>query len=92
MKTLKSLLVCLMSFSMVSCNTNTPSESLSNKPNEDTGKIEDVWNDEYQDANNSFNQESIESAKLFYKGDYVNLNTSVSKRKDVKYEFYTKFI
>lgn len=90
MKTLKSLLVCLMSFSMVSCNTNTPSESLSNKPNEDTGKIEDVWNDEYQDANNSFNQETIESAKLFYKGDYVNLNTSVSKRKDVKYEFYTK--
>ena len=90
MKTLKSLLVCLMSFSMVSCNTNTPSESLSDKPNEDTGKIEDVWNDEYQDANNSFNQETIESAKLFYKGDYVNLNTSVSKRKDVKYEFYTK--
>ena len=96
MKVYKSLLVFIMSFSMVSCDTNTstssdfPSTSSTPSTSEEEVSVDNLWNEEYQDESNLFAEKDIKSTKLFYKGEYVDLNTQVSKRKDVKYEFYSE--
>lgn len=79
------IITLLMSFSIISCQNSNLSETSSTS--EQITSV-DLWNEEYQDNDNSLNKESIEDTKLFYKGEYVPLNTQVSKRKDVKYEFY----
>lgn len=89
MKIFKYLVVFFMTFSLVSCNTTTSSSTSSSSSSKDVATAQDIWSEEYQDEDKLFTLDSISSAKLFYKGEYVNLDTKVSKRKDVKYEFYT---
>ena len=51
--------------------------------------LDTVWKDEYCDKENNVTIDNIKNSKLFYNGEYVSLDTQVSKRKDMKYEFYT---
>ncbi len=89
MKFYKYWMVFFMTLLLVSCGTSASSSSSSSSSSDNIGTAQDIWNEEFQDEQNLFNLDTITSAKLFYKGEYVNLNTKVSKRKDVKYEFYT---
>lgn len=89
MKFLKYLSVFFIIFPIVSCGETTTSDSISESSSEQVVTAKDIWNEEYQDEQNLFTLDTITSAKLFYKGEYVSLDTQVSKRKDVKYEFYT---
>lgn len=74
------------------CNNNTtPTKEVTTTDKNliDDTKFDQIWNEEYQDINFNFNNDTVQSSKLFYEGEYVSLDTKVSKRKDSKKEFYT---
>ena len=80
-------------FIFTSCDENPTEEVTPTMPTKpsiiDETKYELIWDEEYQDSKSSFNSNTIKRSKLFYDGEYVSLDTKVSKRKDNKKEFYT---
>ena len=82
-------LILVFSFLLMACNEKTATdEVIPTKTDEtDYGLI---WDEEYQDSDASFNDDTLKTAKLFYEGKYVSLDTNISKRKDSKKEFYTE--
>ena len=78
--------VLLSLFSLIACSND---ETENEEETMNSTDYEKIWDDEYQDSNNSFTKDTIKSSKLFYDGKYFPLDTNVSKRKDNKKEFYT---
>ena len=73
-----------------SCDKPTETGGIPTKPVViDDTKFELIWDESYQDSKGTFTENSVKSSKLFYEGEYVPLDTNVSKRKDNKKEFYT---
>ena len=87
------VVLVLFSFSLVSCIFGTDKED--GEMDDTSGKVteeealENLWKEEYNDVENNVSLEKIKTSKLFYNGEYVPLDTNVSKRKDMKYELYT---
>ena len=90
-KIMISLMLILFTFSLFGCNFNKEDEDMNNSLNDNNqeASFKNIWSDDYADIQNSVNTNTIKSSKLFYNGEYVPLDTKVSKRKDMKYEFYT---
>lgn len=86
----KYLILCFLCFFIfiVSCDKKEPTKE-EQTPVEYLDDYKLIWNDEYQDSLNSFNDNTIKKAKLFYEGEYVSLDKNITKRKDNKKEFYT---
>ena len=83
------IILILFSFSLICCNNSNGDEEMDTTVPE-TNNIENIWDDEYLDIVNNINLNDVKEAKLFYEGKYVSLDSQVSKRKDIKYEFYTE--
>ena len=58
---------------IVSCDKKEPTKE-EETPVEIVDDYKLIWDDEYQDNLNSFNDNTINSAKLFYEGEYVSLD------------------
>lgn len=84
------LFIVFLSFLLISCKKDTTAteEVIPTDVIDDT-KFKSIWNEEYQDAEANFTEKTVKSSKLFYDGEYVSLDTNISKRKDHKKEFYT---
>ena len=88
-KLIMFLMLILFSTSLISCTDLDEEGGQMDTGNNDISLLNNVWKEEYDDSKNTINKESIKSAKLFYNGNYAPLDTTISKRKDMKYEFYT---
>ena len=65
-----------------SCDKPTETGGIPTKPVViDDTKFELIWDKSYQDSKGTFTENSVKSSKLFYEGEYVPLDTNVSKRK-----------